>query len=937
LRAVVAGLLQDPKRRFSYVEQAYFQVWFETQSRATQEQVRALVASKQLVFLNGGFSMHDEASPSFVDMLDNTAIGQRHIVDNFGLDALPSITWQIDPFGHSAFQGVLSSLQSGYQGVMWGREDAQLKQQTLPMRGYERVWLPSPSLGGSAASFAGIFYSGYGPPGSAGRCDGNPTNATCGRANAATDFAGLAADIWGNRIRAVRGNDVLLNFGTDFQWENAVSFSGEDFGNYFDYLDGIIEALNNDPYKRFNAFYSVASDYVASQLSHIATLPAFVTDFMPYSDSADGHNLWTGYFTSRPAFKGFVRESSSVLQTARQLQALVGGVADLGSTNPLFALERAMGVTQHHDSVSGTGKENVNCDYAMQLDAGRVEALMGAAEDVAAATQYYVAPFASCSLNNVTLCPSLEAGHATVAVLYNSLAQPAAAAPVRVAVGMPAGVASYAVFDALYNNVTAQLVPLSPRDLALRALYNATPGAQVVWLAFTAPLPAAGFSSFFIMPVAAHADAPHTHASVVTEAAGDSTVTNGRLTLTASAATGFVSRYQDSSTGVDVPLAQSWSFYVGFDGNSSMDGSTQASGAYIFRPKTETATPIGAGPASLTLVTGPVVNEFVSSLAYVDQRTSLWAGADHAVVEWTVGPVDVSDGQSHEVITRYDTGLATNAAWTTDSNCHEHQQRRRNWRGNYTVTISEPVSGNYYPTNCMIKTSSPAVTFAVAVDRSEASGSLADGQLEIMVHRRLTHDDHRGVGEPLNEPGVDGRGLIIRGTHLLVAAPAAAAPAAYKRLQLESLSRPTAVKLFAGMATLSPPQWLASYTPSASILAAPLPASIHLTTVHVYNATNVLLRLTHVFEAGEDAALSADVTLSLATLFAGKTVTAATEMTMPGSQPLARVPQTVYRTDGGASYTMPVVPPPPAGAALTVTLSAMQVRTWMCAWQASGA
>ena len=78
--------------------------------------------------------------------------------------------------------------------------------------------------------------------------------------------------------------------------------------------------------------------------------------------TADGPNaMWTGYTTSRAALKGYVRETSNVFTAARQLQAFTGGAPDMTPTNPLYHLERSLGVAQHHDSVAGENLRPWTC------------------------------------------------------------------------------------------------------------------------------------------------------------------------------------------------------------------------------------------------------------------------------------------------------------------------------------------------------------------------------------------------------------------------------------------------------------------------------------------------------------------------------------------------------------------------------------------------
>eukprot|EP01018_Ginkgo_biloba_P017376 Gb_01737 [translate_table: standard] len=131
------------------------------------------------------------------------------------------------------------------------------------------------------------------------------------------------------------------------------------------YLDG-----------RVNALYSTPSIYTDAIHAVNEAWPVKVDDFFPYADSENAY--WTGYFTSRPAVKGYVRMLSGYYlwhdkheQAARQLEFLVGRNSSGPNTG---YLADALAIAQHHDAVSGTEKQHTADDYAKRLSIGASKA-----------------------------------------------------------------------------------------------------------------------------------------------------------------------------------------------------------------------------------------------------------------------------------------------------------------------------------------------------------------------------------------------------------------------------------------------------------------------------------------------------------------------------------------------------------------------------------
>jgi hypothetical protein len=244
-----------------------------------------------------------------------------------------------------------------------------------------------------------------------------------------------------------------------------------------------------------------------------------------------------------------------------------------------------------------------------------------------------------------------------------------------------------------------------------------------------------------------------------------------------------------------------------------------------------------------------------------------------------------------EIVSRFSTTIKNvGGELLTDSNGREMLQRRRNYRPTWDLNQTEPVAGNYYPCNAAAAIRDNNAQLTVLVDASQGVASIEDGQIEFMVHRRVFADDHRGVGEPLDEtehtvPYVGaghgehkGRPLVIRGRHTVTLLPPSTAAATWRPLA-DRVFSPPLLAIAIGQAPKN-------VKTGVAMLSSALPTNVQIVTLQSLAPGEVLLRLAHQFGVGEDALLSQPAEVDLALLFnaANLNVTMAREVSLTNNQ-----------------------------------------------------
>ncbi|MPC27361.1 Lysosomal alpha-mannosidase [Portunus trituberculatus] len=628
--------------------------------------------------------------------------------------------------------------QMGFDGLFFGRLDHDDKSHRWDTRTMELMWQGSQNLGEAAWLFTGVLPRGYSPP--VGFC----FDILCSdepimddprlhdyNVDKKVDAFIKAAKAEGEGYAT---NHIIMTMGEDFNYQQA--------GMWMSNLDKLIRYVNKRQTSgsKVNVLYSTPSCYLSALHDANQTWTSKTDDFFPYASG--NHSYWTGYFTSRPTLKRYVRHTNTVLQAVKQVASLMG----LGRTEGLETLKEAMGVLQHHDAVSGTEKQHVADDYSERLATGTTAALgvMGQAlgklqpvEALLMEKEKDGGTIHFCPLLNISSCPVTESSSAFIMTVYNPIARPISH---YVRIPVPSDTA-YKVTDYKGNAVKTQLVPIPKPVLSIPGRHS-TAGSELIFQA--TDIPPLGFVRFHIKRTSSYRVLRHQMSQIRSHVlSGDDPIElsgeEKKFVVSMDPKTGLLKKMgavQSRATEASL-VSQTFLVYPAMAGNNTKE-QYRASGAYIFRPNVTEAKEI-ASKVNVISVKGPLVDEVHQEWGpWVSQAIRLYAGCRNLEMEWLVGPIPVRcpvmsicimgrDKIGLEVVSRVEWPGITTGDFYTDSNGREMLKR-------------EYFSGGT---------------------------SLNPGQMELMVHRRLLHDDAFGVGEPLNETQF-GEGLVVRGKHYLI-------------------------------------------------------------------------------------------------------------------------------------------------------------------------
>ncbi|NXO22883.1 MA2B2 mannosidase, partial [Cisticola juncidis] len=890
---VIEELMKGKQRKFIAVEQEFFRLWWDMVATDTQkQQVHQLLQEGRLEFVIGGQVMHDEAVTLIDDQILQLTEGHGFLYETFGFR--PQFSWHVDPFGASATTPTLFAL-AGFNAHLISRIDYDLKADMQKNKKLQFVWQGSPSLSERQEIFthvmdqysyctpshlpfsnrSGFFWNGFAtfpdPPKDGVYPD---MSLPVTDANLHLYAQTMVANIK-ERAAWFRTGDVLWPWGCDKQFFNAsVQYSN---------MDLLVDYINKHSAEfGVTVQYATVSDYFQAIYNRNLTWEIRDSqDFLPYS--TEPFQAWTGFYTSRSALKGIARRASSLLYAGESFFTQYvrkhpeGSVCKCKALKQLQSLRWAVSEVQHHDGITGTESPKVTDMYLNNLMYGmlNVKKLMASIIfDINTAKrngEVYSSVYTKGSGK-----PDVD----LYVVVYNPLAW-------NITTFVTVSVSSEAmgVYDELGYSVPAQ-VQSSVESQSTYDLYILVAISGLSYRKYSIK-PLEGKQSAFIGSSIKYKRRDLTRADQRRPRLFP--VVNNCYQIVFDQNTNLMHSITQRETNQTVQFTQEFLEY-------HVNGDTKEgpiSDNYLFAPNAS-AVPVSKA-VGLEVMSGSLMTEirqyFYSNITSQDYIYAVYTrlysvpeGYDGNLLchrieqEYSVGPLELN----REAVLRTSTNLNTRQLLYTDNNGYQMQKRP------FKAYVNNTVARNYYPIVQTAYIEDDTTRLMLLTERAHGVSSQGNGQVEVMLHRRLWNNLQFDVNNnlTLNDSSV------VRPVIWLILGAKAVTNTLYRTSALALEHRP--VVIFGALSGDKPKLPRGLQQDSARDLPVTVPPNLHLQTLSIpgwrYSSSHaqqvrsirmgeqkqddadfsrVLLRIRHLYEVGEDPVLSQPVTVDLQSLLKG--------------------------------------------------------------------
>uniref|UniRef100_A0A8K9UGG8 mannosyl-oligosaccharide 1,3-1,6-alpha-mannosidase n=1 Tax=Oncorhynchus mykiss TaxID=8022 RepID=A0A8K9UGG8_ONCMY len=732
LNNIVVKLHEDSRRKMIWSEISYFSKWWDNIDNQKRDAVKSLFEQGQLEITTGGWVMPDEANSHYFALIDQLLEGHQWLERNVGVK--PQTGWAVDPFGHSPTQAYLLK-QAGLANMLIQRVHYSVKKHFASQKTLEFFWRQNwdPASSTDILCHMMPFYS-YDVPHTCGpdpkiccqfdfkRLPGGrvscpwrvpPQPITDGNVQQRVQ---MLLDQYRKKSKLFRTKVVMVPLGDDFRYAEALEWD-QQFQNYqklFDYM-------NSHPELHVKAQFGTITDYFnALRKSAIdpghasASLPVVSGDFFTYADRDD--HYWSGYFTSRPFYKRLDRVLESHLRAAEILYSLtLANIQRFGKLNDFPAVEnnrlltearRNLGLFQHHDAITGTGKDMVVIDYGTRCHS-----------DMDTLINHELKYF---SPRSVVVYNPTEQDRTSVVTVYVNTP--------HVCVITDHGHPVPAQVSAVWDDSTTASTELSfvaqvpALGLGLYQLSTAVSGgaetAEYVFLRQGGEL---------------SVNMKHFTVNIPQDASTPLSIHNPHIQIWSSPTTGLMERLKLKENGSEHQIKVEFAWY----GTTS---NRDKSGAYLFLPDGEAKMYSPARSPVIRVTKGSVFSEITTTFDHVTHTLRLYnvQGVEGQAVE-ICNLVDIRREFNHEIAMRLASDVDSKDRFFTDLNGFQIQPRR--------TMAKLPLQANFYPMTSMAYIQDPGTRLTLLTAQSLGSASLVSGQLEVIMDRRLNQDDNRGLGQ----------------------------------------------------------------------------------------------------------------------------------------------------------------------------------------------